>query len=248
MNARSLNEPYDIYTGRYLAIRTMESIGIPIQHVGAAAVFLSLFYLARTLALSRPGETSKGRMQKWAHAAAIWVVLASLAAMSLSFSVWAARVASGPYDGSSDYDQDYGLSDFIRTVVGFGFEAALYATDIICAICVLVYIVKTRKKVLGTPLRKASDLMLTAGILWLVRVVWLVVSIILSSEVVSTFSGDWLGYLELFLDVILDCYLWLVVLVLLFVLATSEKYALAQPEEPQEQEQEQRTNNTEQVV
>ncbi|KAK2022809.1 hypothetical protein LX32DRAFT_178895 [Colletotrichum zoysiae] len=246
MIARTLNVPYDSYTGRYLAVRTLESISVPIQHVGAAAVFLSLFYLARILALSQPDETSKGRGQKWAHGAAVWVILASLTAMILSFSVWAARV---PYDGSSDRD----LSSYIRGIVSFSLEAALYATDIICAICVLVYIVKTRKKVLGTPLRKASDIMLAAGILWLARVVWLVVSIILSSFVVSPYASDEVGYFKLFLDVFLDCYLMFVVLVLLFVLATSEKYALAQPEQPQEpqeqeQEQEQRTKNMEQVV
>ncbi|KAK2049454.1 hypothetical protein LZ31DRAFT_590815 [Colletotrichum somersetense] len=246
MTARTLNEPYDIYSSRYLTIRAQESISIPIQHFGAAAIFLSLFYLARILTLSQPDETSKGRGKKWAHGAAIWVLLASLTAMILTISVWAAK-ASDPYDDSSDSDMSY----YIRGIVSFSLEAALYATHIICAIFVLVYIVKTRKKVLGTPLRKVSDLMLTAGILWLVRVVWLVLSIVLSSLVVSPYAGDGLGYFKLFLDVFLDPYLTFVVLVLLFVLATSEKYALAQPEqpqEPQEQEQEQRTKNMEQVV
>ncbi|KAK1590448.1 uncharacterized protein LY79DRAFT_515771 [Colletotrichum navitas] len=236
--------PYEAYSRRYLVGWTIQSLSIFFTHVGAASVFISLFYLARVVARPPSDETSRGLRdaQKWALGALVWVCLASITSMGLYISVWAVWVVSDRYSGDSS-DPSYAA----RSLASFAFNVALYATDLICAIGVLVYIVKARKKLLGTPLQKASDILLACGILWLFSVVWLVLSIILNSMAIYPWSGVWVRCLFIILDVLLYIYPTFVVLVLQYVLVTTDKYAVWQPQE-QEQEQEQPTKNTEQVV
>ncbi|KAK2008944.1 hypothetical protein LZ32DRAFT_608962 [Colletotrichum eremochloae] len=143
MEAGNFYVPYEGWTPKYVASRTLGSINIPIEHVGSATVFLSLFHLARAVALlpsdERPIGLSAG--QKWARAVFIWVCLASVTSMCLFFSVWAGEVANNDYGTFTD-----DVSSFYRSIVSTSLRIALYATHIICAICVLVYIAKTRKK------------------------------------------------------------------------------------------------------
>ncbi|KDN61275.1 hypothetical protein CSUB01_08697 [Colletotrichum sublineola] len=256
VGAESFDWVIESYDSQYVVLETLASICIPIRNVGQAAVFLSLFYLTRAFALLQSDKTSEGLSagQKWTLGAFIWVCLAGVTSMCLSFSSWAARVAAG-FGNRSSGD----MSSFYRSIASFSLDVALYATHLICAISVMVYIAKTRKK-LGTRLLKfcvekdlleqdadprnlqASNLMLTCGILWLIRITWVVLYIVLSNLVVSGYGG-WEALLISIIDDLLDVYLCFVVLVLLYVLATVDKYAVLQP-----QEQEQRTKNREQVA
>ncbi|EFQ34552.1 uncharacterized protein GLRG_09696 [Colletotrichum graminicola M1.001] len=222
---------YEGYSSKYLAGWVLQSVSIPFVHVGAASVFLSLFYLTRVLARPPSDETSRGLRegQKWAIGAFVWVCLASITSMGLSISLWAPRAVGLDYFTSS-----YAA----RSLASFVFDIALYVTDLICAISVLVYIVKARKKLLGTPLQKASNNLLACGILWLIHVVWLVLFILLTNLAYYAYTGEPLGCFLIILDVLLDIYLTFVVLVLLYVLVAKDKYAVWQPQE-QEQKQEQ---------
>ncbi|KAK1997539.1 hypothetical protein LX36DRAFT_657404 [Colletotrichum falcatum] len=232
LDTENFDRPYMSYDPMYLALMALYSVDIPFEHVGAAAVFYSLFHLCRAFEILRPGETPTGprRRHKWALAAFVWVCLASVTAMCLSISDWAAEVNIS-YD---DYDPEEDVQPMNRGLAGTIIQLALYATHILCAIFVLVDIAKTRKKVLGSPLHKASDVMLTCGILWLVHVVWLVLSLALPLGV-SYHGDDWPSILVLMLDLLLDSYQAFVILVLLYVLATTDKYAVSQPREEQEQ-------------
>ncbi|GKT51179.1 uncharacterized protein ColSpa_11360 [Colletotrichum spaethianum] len=143
--------------------------------------------------------------------------------MCLSISIFAAW-----YSSSNLYD---GINS--RSIAASSIDLALYATHLICAIGTMVYTAKARKKVLGTPLQKPSSLMLTCAILWLLRNVWALLYSILVNFLISFYYDgmyDW-GYI---VDIFLYNWMAFVILVLLYVLATMEKYAMSQL---QEQEQ-----------
>ncbi|GKT65590.1 hypothetical protein ColTof4_03646 [Colletotrichum tofieldiae] len=219
----------------YLALLTLSNISIPIGHVGSAAVFLALFYLARAFSLLRTDETSRryriGR--QCALGAFIWVCLAGLTVMCLSISIFVARYADTGYGYSQDYYD--GLRN--RSVAASSIDLALFATHLLCAIGTMVYTAKARKKVLGTPLQKASNLMLACGILWLLRNVWSLLYTILWGFMFGfniNFVYSW-GFI---FDIILNSWMTFVIFVLLYVLATTDKYAMSQP-----QGQEQRPKN-----
>ncbi|KAK1974231.1 hypothetical protein LZ30DRAFT_741049 [Colletotrichum cereale] len=216
--AQIRSNTYERYSS--VAMQALNSINIPIAHVAAAAVFLSLFYLARAFTLLRVDETSwRFRIgRKCALGAFIWMCLGSVTVMCLSISIWAVWLTD---DGSRPSRDRFQYAN-MRNLAAFSINMALYVTHIICAIGVMVYIVKARKKVLGNSLHKASNLMLTCGILWLIRNAWLLVYIILSNFAPTFFYAyDYTMGWFLILDVILDSYPMFVVLVLLYVLATS---------------------------
>ncbi|KZL82473.1 hypothetical protein CI238_03181 [Colletotrichum incanum] len=228
VNTSSDSYYYGYYSPSYLALLALSSISIPIGHVGSAAVFLALFYLARAFSLHRTDETSKryriGR--QWALGAFIWVCLASLTVMCLSISIFAARYANTGYNNGPDYYD--GIRN--RSIAASSFDLALFVTHLICAIGTMVYVAKARRKVLGTPLQKASNLMLTCAILWLLRNVWSLLFSILWGFMYGfafSFMYSW-GYI---FDMILNNWMTFVILVLLYVLATTDKYAMSQPQE-----------------
>ncbi|GJC88022.1 hypothetical protein ColLi_10860 [Colletotrichum liriopes] len=235
VNASSDSYYFTHHDPTYLAILSLSNISIPIGHVGSAAVFLALFYLARAFSLLRTDETSRryriGR--QWALGAFIWVCLAGLTVMCLSISIYAERYANTGYNNSQDYYE--GLSN--RSTAASSIDLALFATHVLCAIGTMVYIARARKKVLGTPLQKASNLMLACGILWLLRNVWSLLYTILWGFMFG-FAFEFVYSWGFIFDIILNSWMTFVIFVLLYVLATTDKYAMSQP-----QGQEQRPKN-----
>ncbi|TQN71049.1 hypothetical protein CSHISOI_04426, partial [Colletotrichum shisoi] len=213
---------YGINNGYFVAVQFLSIVSLLFSHLYEAAIFLALFYLARALNLARADETSRryriGR--KWALGAVIWICLGSVVVMSISLSIFIQRSFTERHNA----EMELFMSIYNRSMASAIINLILCVTNLGCAIGTMVYTAKARKKVVGDSLQKMSTLMLTCAILWLIRNVWTVIFTFFLAFAPYFISGImvWANVI----DPILNSWITFVILALLFVLATVEKYAL----------------------
>ncbi|KAK6211562.1 hypothetical protein QIS74_10826 [Colletotrichum tabaci] len=213
---------YGIYNGYFAAVQFLGIIALLFNHLSEAAIFLALFYLARALNLARADETSRryriGR--KWALGAVIWICLGSVVVLCISLSIFIQR----SFTERDNAEMEFFMSIYNRSVASASINLAVCVTNLGCAIGTMVYTAKARKKVVGDSLQKMSTLMLTCAILWLIRNVWMVLFTFFLAFAPYVIRG-FLTWVDI-IDPILNSWMTFVILALLFVLATVEKYAL----------------------
>ncbi|KAJ0159226.1 hypothetical protein CTA2_10094 [Colletotrichum tanaceti] len=139
--------------------------------------------------------------------------------MCISLSIFIQMYVTDDY-----YSMKFFNSIHNRSIASASINLAVNVTNLACSIGTMVYTAKAHKKVIDDSLQKSSTLMLTCAILWLVRNVWAVIFIVLV-VFVPYFVGGMLIWTDI-IDPILNSWTTFVILALLFVLATVEKYAL----------------------
>ncbi|KAF4909290.1 hypothetical protein CGCVW01_v012029 [Colletotrichum viniferum] len=173
------------------------------------SIFLAVFYMAHALTQLRTEDDEvssayrKGR--GFALGGSILVVLLSFVAFCLYLD-----------DRFGRYYKEY------EYLVASCLMLASYSILIIMAIGSVVYAAKSRKKAFGSGLEQAAKIVVTVASLFLVRECWGLVSIFFGGE------SYWGYYIVLYvLDIVLTTYLPLVILVLLYSVATKESYAMS---------------------
>ncbi|KAJ3960517.1 hypothetical protein N0V92_002841 [Colletotrichum tropicale] len=173
------------------------------------SIFLAVFYMAHALTqLRTEGDEVSSAHRKgrgFALGGSILVVLLSFVAFCLYLD-----------DRFGRYYKEY------EYLVASCLMLASYSILIIMAIGSVVYAAKSRKKAFGSGLEQAAKILVVSASLYLVSECWGLVHII--------FGGGyyWGYYIVLYvLDIVLTTYLPLVILTLLYSVATKESYAMS---------------------
>ncbi|KAK2765714.1 hypothetical protein CKAH01_15655 [Colletotrichum kahawae] len=200
---------YGLRYGVGVAVNVLAYIQYLVEVVLNLSIFLAVFYMAHALTqLRTEGEEVSSAFRKgrgFALGGSILVVLLSFVAFCLYLD-----------DRFGRYYKAY------EYLVASCFMLACYAILIIMAIGSVVYAAKSRKKALGSGLDQAAKIVVTVASLFLVRECW---------GLVNMFFGGgyyWSYYIVLYvLDIVLTTYLPLVILVLLYSVATKKSYAMS---------------------
>ncbi|KAF6812199.1 hypothetical protein CPLU01_14950 [Colletotrichum plurivorum] len=192
-----------------------------LDSLAQVAIFLALFYLAHALTQLRTDTDEESdayrKGKKVTFAAAVLGTLLAAASCIMYLAVYIMQIQSR----YGDYDSWYGRWMNIYNLSTVGSIIALTETCwfAACAIGIVVYAVKARKKAMGTPVQQAGSYLVAASGMWLTRQLWWIIY-------AFTVVYDYLRVTAI-IDLFTNLCMILAVLVMLFMLASQERFGLA---------------------
>ncbi|TDZ39078.1 hypothetical protein C8035_v005655 [Colletotrichum spinosum] len=209
------NDLYYYAPGYFRAYNFLYLICMTIETIGHLFIYLALFFLAHALTQLRTGTNEESRAylrgRAFSFSAVSLVAVLAVVTMGLYMSSFVDMMRGYSYYSSSQADVY-----MIKYTIAMALKVAIPGILIICGLGVMIYAIKSRSKARGTPVFKAGTLLLVGSIMFILRNAW--------DLTMSIIQFDIFGIL----DIVLNHWATLVVLVLLYVLATQDKFNLSE--------------------
>ncbi|KAF9880483.1 hypothetical protein CkaCkLH20_02437 [Colletotrichum karsti] len=198
----------------YRIIRTFLNIETWLTFWLHIATFLALFYMAHALTLLRTGSEPDSSAFRKGRGFALG---GSIFAVLMSFTIFCLDMSISYTNYSSDSD-----AREMRRLVGTIFVLTCQAILLVMAISSVVYSAKSRKKARGTAVQQSGLILVVCSSLFLVRQVWELLALFFGGR---NLTGSFMA--TFFVDLVFGSYLDLVILVLLYILATKASYSMS---------------------
>ncbi|KAL0933874.1 uncharacterized protein CTRU02_210673 [Colletotrichum truncatum] len=200
------------------AVTVLVYLAALFEYWAHACIFLAQFYLAHALTQLRGEDYLRASAYRKGRIVAL--ITASLIAI-LAF-VFFCLALSVSFDSS--YRSSSGRR--LRRLVAQSLDVACLGLLVLSAIGAVVYSAKSRKKALGSSVHKAANILVTISSLWLVRVVWLILSWFFGGR------GYYYGFIIIvILDIFAGIILTFSILTMLYLLATRPVYGMSRAED-----------------
>ncbi|KAJ0159930.1 hypothetical protein CTA2_8873 [Colletotrichum tanaceti] len=177
----------------------------------AIVIFLALFYLAHALTQLQTESQEEEESGAYRKGRRVVFGVAGLL-LPLNLARWCLHLVDDL--AGADLTPRHQMAGLVAGC----FDVAVAGILFLCAVGSVVYSAKSRKKSLGSPLKKAGTILVTCSSLYLVREAW--------RFVLFFFFFGFFGLFSI-IDVLLGCWMTFAILTMLYLLGIKSHYSLS---------------------